>query len=176
MWMLANKGSSGSITLSSLSRVEESSPEKSIGSIAYEQSDWHVVDSNGPSQEAVLGILPDQVEKPNNKVIGKVTKLSTGNNGLDWAMLTLEESRFADFLEQPDVNRIPETYLHDGEPLQVSRIAKPPLEEQNVLVITASKGVLPGILARSPSFYRASKNQKFVKVLSVRLNQNLSKP
>ena len=109
-------------------------------------------------------------------LVGSIFRSSIGaqDDGKDWALIRLNTAQAAQARTR-NPNNLPGLVLQNGKPFAVTRMGVVSSQEQRVLVVTASKGVMQGTVSSTPSFYRADGQRRFVEVLSVRLEQGLCK-
>jgi hypothetical protein len=106
--------------------------------------------------------------------IGKVlfSAVVDGEIEQDWAICSLEPSIITKLEQGRTFNSVPLSPLQHHQ-ITVKSIADRSLVSKSALVVTASKGVVKGIVSATPSFYRAEGEKRFVEVLAVHLEQQL---
>ena len=109
------------------------------------------------------------------KQIGKVLFSATAddNTEQDWAICSLEPSVITKLEERGTFNSIPASPSREDSQITVKSIADRSLVSKSALVVTASRGVVKGVVSATPSFYRAEGEKRFVEVLAIRLEQPL---
>jgi hypothetical protein len=115
-------------------------------------------------------ISESRLDKP--VVLGAVSSSSAwwDNNGLDWALIAIEDQRFV----LPNVITVSKGHLQ--ERLCIERIAtkRPPISE--ALAVTGSSGVIKCRISGSPSFIRMPGSIVFQETWVVQLERPISEP
>jgi hypothetical protein len=108
------------------------------------------------------------------KQIGKILFSATagGDTEQDWAICSLEPSIITKLEQSRTFNSIPVSPAQHHQ-ITVKSIADRSLVSKSALVVTASKGVVKGVVSETPSFYRAEGEKRFVEVLAIHLEQQL---
>lgn len=108
------------------------------------------------------------------KQIGKILFSATagGDTEQDWAICSLEPSIITKLEQSRTFNSIPVSPPQHRQ-ITVKSIADRSLVSKSALVVTASKGVVKGVVSATPSFYRAEGEKRFVEVLAIHLEQQL---
>ena len=109
------------------------------------------------------------------KQIGKVLFSATAddNTGQDWAICSLEPSIITKLEQNRTLNSIPVSPSQADRQITVKSIADRPLVSKLALVVTASRGVVKGVVSATPSFYRPEGEKRFVEVLAIHLEEQL---
>ncbi|KAI1083067.1 hypothetical protein F5B20DRAFT_444758 [Whalleya microplaca] len=97
--------------------------------------------------------------------VGEITHHSRGGNPvLDYALIALAPSTISE-----DINKINIGKRSDGGALQVQGIATLGNEERNIIAVTASGGVVRGVLHAGITYFRKPKFTSFQKLYALQL-------